>query len=121
MGSLSLEMQADPDEDEGPQQHREDRRHDRFQSVQMREIVMRRGHQYADGDVDDQEQPHPAAQDETSPSPRAEDRSAKEPHSRTPDEVDDRQDDQHDDEDANDPDPADGSKHAHAPFPVAAG
>jgi hypothetical protein len=30
-------MQADPDQDEGPQQHREDRRHDRFHTVEMSE------------------------------------------------------------------------------------
>ena len=35
----SLEVQADPEEDEGPQQHREGRGRDRFQRVEMNEVV----------------------------------------------------------------------------------
>ena len=87
-------MQADPYEDEGPQQHREDPRHDRFHTIEMSEIVMRHGDYDAYDDVDDQQEPHPPAQDRNSPSPWAEDRSAKEPHSGARNEVDDRENDQ---------------------------
>jgi hypothetical protein len=54
-GSPLVKVQADPEEDEGPQQNCAHRRRDGFQRVEMNEVVVRRGHYDAHDDVDDQE------------------------------------------------------------------
>src|SRR6266498_3259828 len=102
----SLEMQADPEDYQGPQQNCEDRGRELPQPAEMSEVVMRYGDEHADDDVDDEDKPHPAAHQRALPPP-TEDRSAKQPHSAMPSEVEDRQHDQHDHEYADDSYPTD--------------
>jgi hypothetical protein len=98
-----LEMQADPEEYEGPQQHGEDCRGDRLQGVEMLEVMVPSRNNQADDDVNDEQQgTKPAAH--ARPLPLVF-RSSDRRRSATPHEVHDRQHDKDDHDDANDSDP----------------
>jgi hypothetical protein len=48
-------MKVDPEQHQGPEQHCEGRRSDRFHRIEMLEVVMRRCDDHADDEIDQAE------------------------------------------------------------------
>jgi hypothetical protein len=64
-----LQMQADPEKDERPQQYCENCRGDRLQRIEMFEVMVSTCHDHPDDDVDDEQQsPQPAPHARSTPS-----------------------------------------------------